>query len=105
MIVRILPAARIDIELAADFYESQQPGLGADFVDAIISDIDLLEQHGGVHRIEFGFHKSVSKRFPFAIYYLRESDFVDLYAIIDCRQDPERTKTRLTHHGLCTWPE
>jgi plasmid stabilization system protein ParE len=95
MMVRILPAARSDLELAADFYESQFEGLGAEFLAAIIADIDGLERHAGVHRIEYGFHKSISKRFPFAIYYRVESDSVDVYAVIDCRQDPDKTADRL----------
>ena len=95
MIVRILPAARADLELAADFYESQRQGLGADFLSAIISDIDSLEIHGGIHQMEHGYHRSVSNRFPFAIYYLVESQLVDVYAVIDCRQDPEKTVDRL----------
>jgi plasmid stabilization system protein ParE len=95
MIVQILPAARADLELAADFYESQCQGLGSDFLTAIISDIDALEIHGGIHRIEYGYHRSVSKRFTFAIYYMVESDVVDIYAVIDCRQDPEKMSDRL----------
>jgi len=95
MIVRILSAARADLELAADFYESQCKGLGADFLAAIVVDIDGLKIHAGVNRLEYGFHKSISKRFPFAIYYLVESDSVDVYAVIDCRQDPEKTADRL----------
>ena len=96
MIVRILPAARADLELAADFYESQCQGLGTDFLTAIIADIDALEIHGGIHRMEFGFHRSVSRRFPFAIYYLVEAEIVDVYAVIDCRQDPGKTADRLS---------
>ena len=96
MMVRILPAARADLELAADFYESQCEGLGTEFLSAIINDIDGLEIHAGVHRLEYGFHKSISKRFPFAIYYLVESGSVDVYAVIDCRQDPDKTADRLT---------
>ena len=95
MNVRILPAARTDLELAADFYESQYAGLGAEFLESLVADIDKLEVHGGVHRIEYGFHKSISKRFPFAIYYLVESETVNVYAVVDCRQDPEATLERL----------
>ena len=95
MIIEILPAARIDLELAADFYESQCAGLGAGFLESLIADIDKLKIHGGVHRTEHGFHKSISKRFPFAIYYLLESETVYIYAVIDCRQDPTTTIDRL----------
>ena len=37
MNVRILPAARTDLELAADFYESQYAGLGAEFLESLVA--------------------------------------------------------------------
>ena len=40
MIVRILAAARTDLELAADFYESQYVGLGAEFLESLVADIE-----------------------------------------------------------------
>ena len=36
------------------------------------------------------------KRFPFALYYLIEEGTIDIYAILDCRQDPSWTIQRLT---------
>ena len=31
----------------------------------------------------------LAKRFPFAIYYLIQDEFIDVYAILDCRRDPD----------------
>ncbi len=35
------------------------------------------------------------KRFPFAIYYLIEGEFIDIYAILDCRRESEWVVERL----------
>lgn len=95
MKIRVLPNAEVDLELGSDFYESQSEGLGDYFMSSLISDIESLKLYAGIHAKEFGFHRSTSKRFPFAIYYLAESFTVDIYAVLDCRQLPETTEQRL----------
>ncbi|CAH1904446.1 hypothetical protein NTGHW29_30005 [Candidatus Nitrotoga sp. HW29] len=39
------------------------------FLDTLYSDIDSLTCFAGVHRIVLGYHRLLSKRFPFAVYY------------------------------------
>ncbi len=95
MRIRILPNAKVDLEIGSDFYEAQQVGLGDYYMSCLISDIESLKLYAGTHRKEFGFHRSISKRFPFAIYYRVESKSVDVYAVLDCRQLPDKTKERL----------
>ena len=41
MIIRILPEAEHDLEIGADFYESQGDGLGRYFNDCLMADIEL----------------------------------------------------------------
>lgn len=94
-VIRILPGAVGDLEAAADFYESQRKGLGSDFVNALTDDVDRLLLHGGVHVLYQGFHRAISKRFPFAIYYLLDGDVVSIYAVLDCRKDPDTTNAIL----------
>jgi len=43
----------------------------------------------------FGFHRLLSKRFPWAIYYDVLDDRVRVYAVLDCRQSPGRSIERL----------
>ncbi len=93
--IRILPGAASDLEAAADFYESQRQGLGVEFAKALIADVDRLSLHGGVHVMYQGFHRAISKRFPFAIYYLLDGDVVSIYAVLDCRRDPDTTNAIL----------
>ena len=55
MKTRILPNAETDLELGADFYESQREGLGAYFIASLISDIESLKLFAGVHEQFRGF--------------------------------------------------
>ena len=99
MNIRILPNAEKDLELGASFYESQREGLGEYFIASLISDIESLKLFAGIHEQYRGFHRSISKRFPFAIYYRVETETVDIYAVLDCRQNPKKTDDRLQGEG------
>ena len=49
MKIRLLPEAERDLEIAADFYESQQSGLGSYFNDCLTADIESLRIYAGIH--------------------------------------------------------
>lgn len=100
MKIRLLPNAETDLEMGADFYESQSNGLGEYFLASLVSDIESLKLFAGIHEQAFGFYRSISKRFPFAIYYRVEKDSVDIYAILDCRRNPDRIKNRLRDENV-----
>jgi plasmid stabilization system protein ParE len=95
MRIRLLPEAESDLEMGADFYESQSPGLGMYFTDCLATDIDSLALFGGIHEQYRSFFRSRSKRFPFMIYYMINGDYVEVYAVLDARQDPEAIDARL----------
>jgi hypothetical protein len=68
--VRIGASAERDLLVGFEFYETQAAGLGQYFLDSLFSDIDALALYAGVHPKPLsGLHRSLSKRFPFAIYY------------------------------------
>ena len=70
-------------------------GPGEYFLDCIQGDVRSLKVFGGIHEMSEGFHRMLAKRFPFAVYHLIESDTIDVYAILDCRRDPEWIVKRL----------
>ena len=88
MTVVILEDAAEDLESGPQFYESGATGVGDYFLDAILSDLDSLVLFAGVHPLYFGFHRMLSKRFFFGIYYEVEDDVVYVYAILDLRRNP-----------------
>ena len=96
MRIKILSIAEDDLEEGYRFYESQSDGLGTYFLDTLYSDIDSLAYFAGMHRIVLGYHRLLSKRFPFAVYYHIVNDVVLIYAVLDCRRNPSWIRAMLT---------
>jgi plasmid stabilization system protein ParE len=95
MRIVILPSARDDLADGFQFYENQEANLGGYFLESLFSDIDSLHLYAGIHRVVFGSHRLLSKRFPYAIYYTKESETVFVKAVLDCRRDPTFHRQRL----------
>jgi len=95
--IRILDSAEEDLKDGYLFYESQERGVGEYFLDSISSDIESLRLYAGIHSVHFGkYHRLLSKRFPFAIYYRTEENEVKIYGVLDCRRDPAWIRKRMT---------
>ncbi len=95
MKIKILRAAELDLQHGADFYESQNSGVGVYFSSCLVADIELLRTFAGVHAKIHGFHRMIARRFPYSIYYKLEEGIVAIYAVLDCRRDPEEIQQTL----------
>ena len=100
MKIRILTSARRDLSAGRQFYDRQGEGLGEYFLDSIFADIDSLALYGGIYRKIFGFHRLLAKRFPYAIYYRLDAEgMAVVYRVLDCRQDPAKSREALRQAG------
>jgi hypothetical protein len=99
MTVVILEDAAADIESGRQFYEARESGVGDYFVESILSDLGSLVLFAGIHPVRFSFHRMLSKRFPFGIYYEVESETAFVYAVLDMRRDPLWIRRELRHRG------
>ncbi len=95
MIVDISSDAEEDLIDGYWSYEGQSPGLGNYFRDCLIADIESLAYYGGIHAIEYGLYRALSKRFPFCIYYRVDEDVVTVAAVLDARRDQLWIRQRL----------
>jgi plasmid stabilization system protein ParE len=93
--VQVLEEATSDLADGYRFYERQAEGLGDYFLDSLWSDIHSLRLYSGVHVIHGGYHRLLSRRFPFAVYYRIESGITRVRAVLDCRRNPEWISKRL----------
>jgi plasmid stabilization system protein ParE len=91
----ILPSARDDLSDGFEFYERQAAGVGDYFLESLFSDIQSLRLYAGIHPKQFGYHRLLSKRFPYAVYYDQERKTVRVWAVLDCRRDPDAIRERL----------
>ena len=94
--MEITQAAQDDLLAAYWFYEHQQAGIGAYFLNSLYADIDALQISAGVHiKVQpSGAFRSLGSRFPFAIYYGLEGKKATVLAVLDTRRSPEWLRER-----------
>ena len=96
MRIKILSSALDDLVEGRLFYEKQGEEVGDYFLDSLFSDIDSLALYGGIHRKVFGYHRLLSKRFPYAVYYkLEAGQLVVIWRVFDCRREPGKIRDAL----------
>jgi len=96
MKIKILSSAITDLSEGRLFYEKQGEGLGEYFFDSLFSDIDSLTLYAGIHPVFYGYHRMLSKRFPYTIYYkLKKESAIIIWRVLGLRQDPKRIKSSL----------
>jgi plasmid stabilization system protein ParE len=96
MNLRILTSAYNDLAAGRSFYEAQEAGLGDRFSESVFSDIDSLSVSGGIHSKVMGYHRMLTHRYPYAVYYKVESGVnVIVFRVLDCRQNPAKTNRNL----------
>lgn len=93
--VLVLKDAIEDLENGRDFYNSQEYGVGDYFRDTLISDFESLFLYAGIHSFSHGYHKMLSKRFPYAVYYSFENHIVRIIAVLPMKRDPLWIEKRL----------
>ena len=93
--LRIVSSGIDDLENGREFYNDSAEGIGEYFLDSLFSDIASLRLYGGIHSKQFGFHRMLSRKFPFAIYYRVNENQVVVYRILDGRENPSKRKKQL----------
>ena len=88
--------AQREFDEAADWYDRQRVGLGAEFIDEVnrvLEDIgDQAELHAVVHE---DLREALVRRFPYAVYFQAEPDRVVVVAIVHTSRDPSRWQNRV----------
>jgi len=88
MKTRILRSAIEDLAAGRAFYEERSAGIGDYFADCMFAEIDSLVFQAGHHRVVQGYHRIVTRKFPYAIYYKMSGQTAVVHRILDCRRDP-----------------
>jgi plasmid stabilization system protein ParE len=96
--IEITESAQADLLSGYWFYEHQKSGLGQYFLDGLSTDIDSLLIYAGVHIKPHGgeLYRTLSKRFPYAIYYTFAHQLATVIAVLDTRRNPEWLRHALT---------
>jgi plasmid stabilization system protein ParE len=83
------PEALLEFEEAADWYEQQRPGLGAEFVATIRLKVQRILLAPELWRSVRGVRRALVGRFPYAVVY-RESreGLIEIVAIAHLSREP-----------------
>ena len=93
--VRVLSEAADDLETGSRFYDARERGIGDEFWDSLLADIESLLMYAGVHVKVHGYYRMLAKRFPYAIYYRIRSDVAYVVAVLPLRRNPNWISRRL----------
>ena len=88
-------AARAEFDLAALWYEEQQPGLGLQFTSEIDLAVNLAAEYPERFPIK---HRDIrcvqARRFPYSVFYCVEATRIVVLAVFHARRDPAIWQTR-----------
>jgi plasmid stabilization system protein ParE len=100
-VVEFAPAARIELDAAADQYEEQRPGRGLRFTAAVERTVKLIVRFPAVGplfpgvRSELGVRRRVVRGFPFAVAYRVRGNRIRIDAVAHMHRRPDYWHRRI----------
>jgi hypothetical protein len=102
MRIAILDRAERDLIEGFHFYERQKVGLGSYFLANLYADIESLKIYAGIHNKPYKhYHRLLSRRFPFAVFYKKQGDeilFMRFSIVEKTRHGSEQDLTSCNHN-------
>ncbi|HEU4510631.1 MAG TPA: type II toxin-antitoxin system RelE/ParE family toxin [Pyrinomonadaceae bacterium] len=89
-------ASDADLEAAFEWYESEQEGLGAEFLREVRAAYNrILDGPFKYQELRSGIRRALTRRFPYAIYFTVEDDVILVIAVLDTARDPAEWQFRI----------
>lgn len=83
------PRADLDVEAAFEWYESERPGLGVEFLDELRAAYDRIAAGPLKYQaLRSGIRRALLRRFPYAVYFAIEDDAVIVATVLHANRDP-----------------
>lgn len=95
--IRISEPASAEFTDAVRWYEKRRPGLGAEFFDAVVATIDLVEHRPGIGTASYPDPKTrrmLVSRFPYQVVYRFDQSEVVVVAVSHLKRRPGYWKYR-----------
>jgi plasmid stabilization system protein ParE len=96
----VSPRAKAEAIVAARYYESQQGGLGYEFLSQLLAAFERIDAapHAS-QRVRGRSRRAVMHQFPYCLVYLVAGDAVQVVGVISTRSDPCRILERAAREG------
>jgi len=84
------PRVKSDLNPAFDWYEKQQSGLGDEFLSSVQSTFTTIGRHPELFAVAHDeVRRAIISRFPFAVFFLVESDRVVVLRVLHTARNPD----------------
>lgn len=91
------PEARLEFTEATLYYIEKSVSLGAAFYSEVEDAIEKIVAHPQLYRtIDEDVRRCLTKRFPYAVLYTIEDNYILLLAIMHCSRKPSYWKQRIS---------
>ena len=89
------PTVELEIEGAFDWYETEEPGLGREFLEQLRATYHrVLENPFAFQDLRLGIRRALTLKFPYAVYYTVEEDTILILTVLHCARDPAEWQNR-----------
>jgi plasmid stabilization system protein ParE len=94
--LRFLPQVETDVLNGRTWYESKAPGLGEEFLRVFYASAEELARDPQVYpKVHGDFRRRLLRRFPYAIYFRIQGEYVVVFGLFHCARDPRRLRRDL----------
>ena len=88
-------AVAFDIESAFGWYEAEESGLGAEFLEQLrLVYRRILENPLGYEEQRSGIRRGLMRQFPYAVYFSIEAETILILAVLHTARDPAEWQLR-----------
>ncbi len=95
--VFITPEAELDLEEAYNWYESQNIGLGSEFIRVIDASLSNIQRNPlSYPTIYQKIRRKLIRKFPYGLFYLVENEMIIILACFHIKRNPKQWKRRFS---------
>ena len=94
--LRFLPEVEEDIIGGYVWYEAKSPGLGEDFLRMFYAGASEIQWNPFLYpKVYNEFRRRLLRRFPYAIYFMIEDEYIIVFGFFHCARNPSTIKMKL----------
>lgn len=94
--IRFLREAQTDLDKIARWYQDQRQGLGIEFLKSVEESLAFAEENPDIFQeVAPSVRRCLTNRFPYAIYYRKESDRIIVLGIFHSSRSPRGWRRRI----------
>lgn len=91
------PEAAVDVVEVRQWYDSQKPGLGDIFRNALADVVERVQSMPRIYVIVVkNVHRAKLRRFPYLLYYRVLEDRIEVLAVLHSSRDPKLWRQRVS---------